>query len=260
MKTNYTLITGASGGIGLELARLAANNHQNLVLVARSGDKLNTLAEEIRTTHQVDVKTMAIDLSETLGVEEVISLINKWQITIDTLINNAGFADFGNFATADLDKNLRMIGLNITALTHLTHHFLGEMVKEGRGKVMNVASIASFMPGPGMAVYYATKAYVLSFSEALSREVKGTGVKVTALCPGPTDTGFAEAAGLGNSLFQSIFPPYTAAGVAKAGYKAMIKGKTVALPGFMNKLSSIIPRFLSRSLIRNLVYNIHRKH
>ncbi|HOW30488.1 MAG TPA: SDR family oxidoreductase [Bacteroidales bacterium] len=260
METNFTFITGASGGIGLELARLAAADRQNLILVARSGEKLEKLAEELRATNNVVVKTIVADLSDTNDLAQVISQIDHWQITVNTLINNAGFADYGDFATADLDKNLRMITLNITALTHLTHHFLGKMIETGGGKVMNVASIASFIPGPGMAVYYATKAYVLSFSEALSREMKGTGITVTALCPGPTDTGFAEAAGLGKSLFHRVFPPYTAAEVAKAGYKAMMNGKTVVLPGFMNKLSSITPRFLPRSVARNLIFSIHKKH
>ncbi|HPT15036.1 MAG TPA: SDR family oxidoreductase [Bacteroidales bacterium] len=260
IKTNYTLITGASGGIGLELARLAAENRQNLVLVARSGDKLEKLAEEIRTTNQVEVKTLVSDLSKTKGIEEVLSAISNWQITIETLINNAGFGNFGNFASAELDKSLDMIRLNITALSYLTHHFLRDMVKSGHGKIMNVASTASFMPGPGMAVYYASKAYVLSFSEALAREVKGTGVTVTALCPGPTDTGFAETAGLGNSLLHRMLPPATAAEVARVGYKAMLKGKTLVVPGFMNTLSSITPRFLPRPVVRDLIYNIHKRH
>lgn len=259
-KTNYTLITGASGGIGLELARLAARDRQNLVLVARSGDKLEKLAKEIRTTYPVEVKTLVSDLSKTKGVEELLSSVGSWQITIDTLINNAGFGDFGDFASADLDKSLEMIRLNITALSYLTHHFLREMVRSGRGKIMNVASTASFMPGPGMAVYYASKAYVLSFSEALAREVKGTGVTVTALCPGPTDTGFAETAGLGKSLLHRMLPTASAAEVARVGYKAMLKGKTVVVPGFMNTLSSITPRFLPRPVVSNLIYNIHKKH
>ena len=151
-----------------------------------------------------------------------------------------------------------MIRLNITALTHLTHHFLREMVNSGQGKIMNIASTASFVPGPGMAVYYASKAYVLSFSEALSREVKGTGVTVTALCPGLTDTGFAETAGLTKSRLHRMLPPDTAANVAGVGYKAMLKGKTVVVPGFLNQLSSITPRFLPRFVIRNLIHDIHR--
>lgn len=258
MKTNYTLITGASGGIGYELALQVAADHRNLVLIARSGDKLEKLAEEIRTNYQVDVRTLVSDLSKTKGVEEVFSAISLWQITVDSLINNAGFGYYSDFATSDLNRTMEMIRLNITALTHLTHYFLREMVKSGSGKIMNIASTASFMPGPGMAVYYASKAYVLSFSEALSREVKGTGVTVTALCPGLTDTGFAETAGLSKSKFHILLPPATAAGVARIGYKAMLKGKTVVVPGFLNQLSSITPRFLPRFIIRNLIYDIHR--
>jgi short-subunit dehydrogenase len=157
-----------------------------------------------------------------------------------------------------LQKNMEMIRLNISALTQLSHFFLQGMLKEGRGKIMNVASTAAFMPGPGMAVYYASKAYVLSFSEVLTREPKGTGVTVTTLCPGPTDTGFASSAGLGKSLMHHILPPAAAKDVAKAGYKAMMKGKAIGIPGFTNKLSAMSPRFTPRSMVRNMIYGIIR--
>jgi len=256
----YTLITGASGGIGHDLAELSAADGKNLVLVARSVDKLNELAGKIRKNNKSDVITVAVDLSDEKGVYKMISDIKTKGIQIDTLINNAGFGDFGDFAVADLAKNLEMIRLNISALTQLSHFALQEMLKGGKGRIMNVASTAAFMPGPGMAVYYASKAYVLSFSEALTRELKGSGISVTTLCPGPTDTSFATAAGLGKSLMHKMLPPATSMEVAKAGYKAMMKGKAIEIPGFMNKMSAMTPRFSPRSMVRNMIYGIHKSH
>jgi len=257
---SYTLITGASGGIGHDLAILAAADGKNLVLVARSADKLDQLSETIRKNNKSEVIPIALDLSEEVGVNKLISEITLKDLNIDTLINNAGFGDFGDFAKADLTKNLEMIRLNISTLTQLSHFALQRMLKAGRGRILNVASTASFMPGPGMAVYYASKAYVLSFSEALTRELKGTGVSVTTLCPGPTDTSFASAAGLGKSLMHRMLPPATSMQVAKAGYKAMIKGRAIEIPGFVNKLSTMAPRFSPRSIIRNMIYGIHKNH
>jgi uncharacterized protein len=257
---SYTLITGASGGIGHDLALLAAADDKNLVLVARSAGKLDQLAQTIRKNNKSEVITIELDLSEEAGVNKLISEITLKDINIDTLINNAGFADYGDFAKADLAKNLEMIRLNISTLTQLSHFALQRMLKAGRGRILNVGSTASFMPGPGMSVYYASKAYVLSFSEALTRELKGTGVSVTALCPGPTDTNFASVAGLGKSLMHRMIPPATSMQVAKAGYKAMMKGKAIEIPGFVNKLSAMAPRFSTRGMVRNMIYGIHKSH
>lgn len=259
-KKSYTLITGASGGIGYDLAILAAAEGKNLVIVARTSDKLNQLAETIRKNNKSEVISIASDLSDEEGVNKLISEISAKNIHIDTLINNAGFGDFGDFANADLPKNMEMIRLNISALTQLSHFALQGMMKEGNGRILNVASTAAFMPGPGMAVYYASKAYVLSFSEALTRELKGSGITVTTLCPGPTDTSFASAAGLGKSLMHRMLPPATSLQVAKAGYKAMMKGKAIEIPGFMNKLSAITPGFTPRGIVRNMIYGIHKNH
>jgi uncharacterized protein len=256
----YTLITGASGGIGYDLAKLSAADGRNLILVARSADKLNQLAESLRKSNRSEVITISVDLSDEAEVKKLISEITVKNLEVDTLINNAGFGDFGDFAKADLGKNLEMIRLNISSLTQLSHFALQGMLKSGNGRIMNVASTAAFMPGPGMAVYYASKAYVLSFSEALTRELKGTGVSVTTLCPGPTDTSFASAAGLGKSLMHRMLPPATSADVAKAGYKAMMKGKAILIPGIMNKLSAMTPRFSPRSMVRNMIYGIHKSH
>lgn len=261
MKTNtYTFITGASGGIGYDLALLAAADGKNLVLVARSAEKLELLAEKIRKISSSEVLVIPADLSTESGVDKLISDIKLKDIHIDILINNAGFGDFGDFANADLLKNLEMIRVNISALTQLSHFVLQGILKNGSGKIMNVASTAAFLPGPGMSVYYATKAYVLSFSEALTRELKGKGITVTALCPGPTDTGFASSAGLGKSLLHRLLPAATSTQVAKAGYKAMMKGKAIEIPGFMNKLSAASPRFSPRSMVRNMIYGIHKNH
>lgn len=256
----YTLITGASGGIGYDLALLAAADGRNMILTARSAGKLEHLAGLIRKGSKSEVILIPVDLSEETGVNKLISEINEKNLLIDTLVNNAGFGDFGDFGKAELTKSMDMIRLNISALTQLTHFALQSMLKAGRGRILNVASTAAFMPGPGMAVYYASKAYVLSFSEAITREVKGSGVTVTTLCPGPTDTGFAVSAGLGKSLLHHFLPAATSMQVAKAGYKAMKKGKAIEIPGFMNKFSTLTPRFSPRSLVRNMIYSIHKNH
>jgi hypothetical protein len=256
----FTLITGASGGIGHDIALLAAADGKNLVLAARSAEKLETLAASLRKNNKSEVITVAVDLSDEAGVNRLLSEMAAKNIRIDMLVNNAGFGDFGDFAGADLMKNMEMIRLNISALTQLTHALVQDMLKAGRGRIMNVASIAAFMPGPGMAVYYASKAYVLSFSEALTRELKGTGISVTTLCPGPTDTGFAISAGLGKSLLHRMLPAATPMEVAKGGYKAMMKGKAIEIPGFVNKISTMSPRFTPRGMVRNMIYAIHKNH
>ena len=256
----YALITGASGGIGYDLAKMAGADGRNLILVARSAKKLNALAVELRKNNDTEVVTIAVDLSDEKGVNKLLDEIASQNLKVEILVNNAGFGDFGDFSKADLSKNMEMIRLNIGALTQLTHAIMQQMLGSGKGRIMNVASTAAFLPGPGMAVYYASKAYVLSFSEALARELKGSGVTVTTLCPGPTDTSFATAAGLGKSLMHRMLPPATSAEVAKAGYKAMMKGKTIEIPGFMNKLTALTPRFTPRSIVRNMIYGIHKKH
>lgn len=256
----YALITGASGGIGYDLAKIAGADGRNLILVARSAEKLNTLAVELRKNNDTEVVTIAVDLSDEKGVNKLLDEIASQNLKVDILVNNAGFGDFGDFSKADLSKNMEMIRLNIGALTQLTHAIMQQMLGSGKGRIMNVASIAAFLPGPGMAVYYASKAYVLSFSEAISRELKGSGVTVTTLCPGPTDTSFATAAGLGKSLMHRMLPPATSAEVAKAGYKAMMKGKTIEIPGFMNKFTALTPRLTPRSIVRDMIYGIHKKH
>lgn len=246
---NTALITGASNGIGLELSRIHACKGGDLVLVARNKSKLDELRNELEKEFKVTVYTIGKDLSVINAAQEVYDETNKQNIQIDILINNAGFGDFGLFAETDWNKELEMIQLNISTLTLFTKLYLQDMVKKRSGKIMNLASTASFQPGPMMAVYFATKAFVLSFSEAISNEVGNKGITVTALCPGPTTSGFQTAASMENSkLFSNKNLP-TSNEVAIYGYNAMIKGKTVAIHGLMNNILAASLRFVPRAVV-----------
>jgi uncharacterized protein len=242
------LITGASSGIGLEMAKIFADNKVNLVLVARSADKLNQLATELGSKG-ITVNVMAKDLSNYNTAKELYDWCSQQNIHIDYLVNNAGFGDFGFFHESDWKKQEQMINLNITTLTYLTRLFLPAMVQKGNGRIMNVASTAAFQPGPTMSVYYATKAYVLHFSEAISNELKNKGVTVTALCPGATESGFQSAAAMEESKLVKGKKLPTSAEVAAYGYKAMMKGKRVAIHGFMNKILANSVRFMPRGVV-----------
>lgn len=252
------LITGSSGGIGYEFAHIFAKEGYNLVLVARSQDKLVNLKQELEALG-AEVYIIAKDLSKPIAPQEVFDEVKNADIKIDVLVNNAGLGDFGQFAQSDIAKIDTMIELNINALTKLTRLFLPEMIERKSGKILNVASLGSFQPGPLMAVYYASKAYVLSFSEAISRELKGTGVTVTALCPGPTKTNFQDAANLGMSGLFVNLQVADAKSVAEFGYKKIKKGKVIAVPGFFNKIAAVGVRLLPRRFIRNMVYNIQKQ-
>ena len=240
------LITGASSGIGLEIARVLAPDH-DLVLVARSAAKLDARATELG-----GARVIAADLSDPSAVAKIAAEIAD----VDVLVNNAGVGDFGAFAEADPDRTLAMIQLNVTSLTALTRAYLPGMLARGSGRVMNVASTASFQPGPLMAVYYATKAYVLSFSEALTEETRGSGVTVTALCPGPTASGFQAAADMELSPLVANKKLPTSAEVAAFGVKAMEKGDAVAVPGLMNKIMAAGVRATPRPVMRRLVHKL----
>ncbi|MCA9922498.1 MAG: SDR family oxidoreductase, partial [Anaerolineales bacterium] len=217
MKNKQTaLITGASGGIGYELARKIAQQGHNLVVVARSESKLMKLAQDFNKQFGVNVTVMVKDLAQSAAPDEIYNELQANEIDVDILVNNAGFASYGLFHELDRQKELNMMQVNMVALTHLTHLFLPGMVERGYGRILNIASTAAFQPGPLMAVYYATKAYVLSFSEAIANELDGTGVTVTALCPGPTESGFQARAAMEDSkLVQSGL--MDAATVAKMG-------------------------------------------
>lgn len=242
------LITGASGGIGLELAKLFAKNGHDLVLVARSGDKLTQIANEL-SKHNIHVQVLAKDLSDYNTVKEIFDYCNNNAIQIDYLVNNAGFGDFGMFYESNWKKQEQIINLNITALTYLTRLFLPAMVERKSGRIMNLASTAAFQPGPMMSVYYASKAYVLHFSEAIANELGKTGVTVTALCPGATESGFQAAAAMEKSRLVKGKKLPTSEEVAAFGYRAMMKGKIVAVPGLGNKMLGMGYRFLPRNWV-----------
>jgi short-subunit dehydrogenase len=242
------LITGASGGIGYELAKLFALDHHDLVLVARSGDKLAQVAAELQP-HGVTVKTVVLDLAQAVAPKFLYDQLQREGISIDILVNNAGFGAFGEFAEMPEETILGQINLNIMALTQLTRLFLPSMLARRRGRIMNVASTAAFQPGPLMAVYYATKAYVLSFSEAIANEVRKSGVIVTCFCPGATHTGFASRAQMENSRLFKKVGAMSAETVARDGYRALMAGRTVAISGAHNWVVAQSVRFAPRKMV-----------
>lgn len=245
MKRERILITGASSGIGLELARIAARDGHDLTLAARGEERLTQLAGELEKSHGVSVAVIPVDLAQPGAGERLFRAVQTRGLTVDVLINNAGYGFHGPFLKGDLSDQLGMVQVNIAALTDLTYRFLPAMVGRGYGRVLNVASVAAFTPGPFMAVYHATKAYVLSLSEALAYELRETGVTVTALCPGPVLTGFQERSGMGMTLGHRLMLT-RADEVASAGYRAMRRGSPLVVPGFMNRLLLFSARLMSR--------------
>ncbi|MBV9925719.1 MAG: SDR family oxidoreductase [Acidobacteria bacterium] len=252
------LVTGASGGIGEELARLFAADGHDLVLVARSREKLERLAEELQGKHGVSARVLVSDLARPESPREIFEGLGADGVRVDALVNNAGFGSYGPFAETDLKSELDLLQVNVVALTHLSKLFLPGMVARRRGYLMNVASTAAFQPGPLMAVYYASKAYVLSLSEALANECAGTGVVVSALCPGPTETGFVAAAGMEQSKLFDL-GAMTARDVAAAGYRGLLAGKTIVIPGLRNSLVARSIGFLPRGLVTKVVRGIQEK-
>jgi uncharacterized protein len=248
------LVTGGSGGIGLELAKVLARHHFDVVLVARKRDTLEAAAGQLEGKFGITAHVFASDLTGRDAPQTIFDFLRNENIAIDALVNNAGFGLGGEFVETDVKRELDMIQVNIAALTHLTKLFVPAMVKRQSGRVLNVASTAAFQPGPLMAVYYATKAYVLSFSEALAEELRNTGVTVTALCPGPTETSFADVAQMANSRLFKAFGVADAASVAEYGFDAMVHGKRLAIPGIRNKIvaqaNRLAPRALSARLAR----------
>lgn len=250
MKNKTALVTGASSGIGEAFARLLAKEGYNLVLVARGEEKLNQIKSELGEKHGIQIYVIAKDLSVFTAPQEILAELQTKNIEIDLLVNNAGFAEYGKFYELDLQKQINSINLNVVCLTALTHLFLPQMTAKKHGHILNVASTAAFQAGPLMAVYYATKAYVLSFSEGLNSELQGTGVNVTALCPGPTKTEFfKKQPGFAFSrLFQSS-SFMSAERVAQIGYNALITNKPVVIAGLRNKILAFGTRLLPRSLV-----------
>ena len=243
------LITGASSGIGLDLARLFAKDGYDVVLVARSEGKLREIAAEFQRDFGVTAHVIVADLAQPDAPRRVVEALPA---AVDVLVNNAGFGVAGPFVERDLDKQLEMIHVNVAALTHLTGLLLPPMIARRRGRVLNVASTAAFQPGPLMAVYYATKAYVLSFSEAVADELRDSGVTVTALCPGPTDTGFAVAAEMTKSRLFSVAKVMSSAEVARAGFEGMKRGKRIVIPGMTNKMVAQSVRFSPRRVVTTI--------
>jgi hypothetical protein len=257
------LVTGASGGLGEEFARLFAADGHDLVLVSRDAARLNALKDDLAARHGVRVDALPLDLSRPGAAESVRASLGPRAEEVGFLINNAGFGTFGPFASLDAATELAEIQLNVVTLTHLTRLFLPDMLARKRGRILNVASTAAFQAGPLMAVYYATKAYVLSFSEALANELKGSGVTVTCLCPGPTRTRFMERAGMGESrLYTSRAVMMEAAAVARKGYRALLKGRTLVIPGALNKLLAFSvrlgPRKASAAVVRSLLEGLRK--
>ncbi len=244
MQREWVLITGASAGIGKEFASIFASEGYNLVLIARDKVRLEELAQEMKTKHNVEAKVLVKDLRAPAVAAEIFDELQREQIQICVLVNNAGFGWGGPFAQGDLPRYVEMIQVNITALVELTHLFLKPMVARGEGRILNVASTAAFQPGPLMAVYYASKAFVFSFSYALANELAGSGVAVTTLCPGPTRSEFHARANTVRSERVTRKWMMDAHEVAELGYLGLIPGKRVVIPGFLNKLGSFLGKCL----------------
>jgi short-subunit dehydrogenase len=245
------LITGASSGIGLELARCFAADGCRLVLLARNTEALETLAKELRQVHKIEALVLTADLSLPETPAHIFKELQGRGVRVDVLVNNAGFGANGTFAGLPLQRQLEMIQVNITALTNLTGLFLPGMIERRRGGVLNVGSLAGFLPGPGMAIYYATKAYVLSFTEALAEELAGTGLAVTALCPGPTSTNFGNISH-GKRARRLNTPRMSAATVARHGHRAFRKGKLLAIPGWQYQFVAFLVRIMPRWGVRKM--------
>jgi len=255
---NYThpetvLITGASSGIGLELARCFAADGCHLILVARSTEALETLAQELRQAYKIEALVLTADLSLPETPKRIFAELSAKKITVDVLVNNAGFGAHGAFADLSLPRQLEMLQVNITALTELTGLFLPGMIQRKSGGILNVGSVAGFQPGPGMTVYFATKAFVLSFTEALAEELQGTGLNLSVLCPGPTESNFGNVA-RGQQSRQIQTDKMTAVAVAVQGHRAFRSGKITAIPGLQNKvfvfLNRILPRMIPRKIVK----------
>ena len=249
MRAGTALITGASSGIGLELAKLFARDGYDLVLVARRWEKLETLGADLARQHGIHVRTIGIDLADPAAPGEIARQLAAASLAVDILVNNAGLGELGPFALIDLRTDHRMIAVNVTALTALTKTFLPGMLARRRGRILNVASAAGFAPGPLMAVYYATKAYVISLSEALTEETRGSGVSVTVLCPGPTTTEFQAAAHMNSTRLLRMPGVMDAESVARAGYAGLMRGKRMVVPGFLNRLLPFGIRLSPRGLV-----------
>jgi uncharacterized protein len=253
------LITGASAGIGAALAREAANDGHNLALVARRRESMEALAADLKSTG-AEITIIPTDLSRPGAVAELMKTLEQRGLVIDILINNAGLGDTGRFDQESPERILSMLQVNIVALTELSRLVLPQMVARKHGRVMLLASTAAFQPGPGMAVYYATKSYVLSFGRAIGHELRGTGVTVTTLCPGPTTSEFAEVANMqGVALFEGPVPVMTAAEVARQGYAALKAGRPEIITGLINQILAVSTRFTPTTILLGIAGHLNRR-
>ncbi|MGL5151894.1 MAG: SDR family NAD(P)-dependent oxidoreductase [Clostridium sp.] len=252
MNDNYTLITGGTEGIGYELAKLYSKEGYNLIIVSRNVNNLERVKLELEDRYKNNVKIVSLDLSIHSDRINLIEYVEKNKLIVDNLINNAGIGGFDYFYKEKIDKHLSMNSINIDCLTHLTHYFLAKMVDRKSGGILNVASTAAFSSGPKMANYYATKAYVLSLTEAIHEEVKCNNIRVSCLCPGPVGTGFQSKAGIEKSEGAKAYV-MSAQKVAEIGFKEFSKGKLIIIPGWKNKiiitLNKFIPRWISRKIV-----------
>lgn len=255
MKSGYALITGASGGIGRDLADCFAADGVPLILVARSEDKLKVAQADIAKKYAVDVRIYTYDLSKSGSAQQLFEQANSEKLPVSFVVNNAGFGDKADVRDADTEKLQNMVRLNIEALVVLSKLYGSKMAAAKNGKIVNIASVAGLIPGPGMAVYYATKAFVISFSQALAKELEPYGVKVTTICPGATKTGFAAAAGAGSSrLFSGKLP--SSKQLAVFTYKAMKSEKQLVIWGIKNRLLARIVSLLPRRTVLSVVRKV----
>lgn len=253
------LITGASAGIGAELAKVFAAHDHDLVLVARRRDTLEALAGQLEGKHGITVTVIVDDLGDSEAPERIFAAVRDARIDVDVLVNNAGFGLGGEFSETPIEREMTMVQVNVTSLMQLTKLFVAPMLRRRAGYVMNVASTAAFFPGPMMSVYYATKAFVLSFSQALAEELAKSGVTVSCLCPGPTQTEFAEVAKI-KTVKLFALDLADARDVAEFGYRAMMAGWRVAVPGARNKLLVQAQRLVPRRLVARAVRKMQERH
>ncbi len=253
---NVALITGASTGIGKEFAHIHAEKGGDLIIIARSKNKLDALKSELENKYSGKVMVIAKDMGTSVAPREIYDEVKAAGIEIDILINNAGFGGVGKFHELDFDRQISMINLNVTSLTAMTHLFLADFVKRNQGKILNTSSTASFMPGPLQAVYFATKAYVTYFSNALSEELRDTNITVTNLMPGATETDFGATSGMDKtSMFKKTA---SARSVAEDGYNAMIKGKIDVVSGLTaaQKIMMAMIPFMPKKILLKTVYKM----
>ncbi|WP_435333993.1 SDR family NAD(P)-dependent oxidoreductase [Haloarchaeobius sp. TZWWS8] len=256
MNRDTALVTGASAGIGRELARQFARHGHDLVLVARREDVLQQVAEDLESRYGVDVTTIEKDLDDESAPRELYDAVHERELDIGILVNNVGIGTYGPFADSDLDRERTQLRLNVTTLVTLTRLFLDDFQERGEGKVLNVGSVAGFQPGPFMAGYYASKAYVNSFTEALAEEFRGTTLSATVLCPGPVDTEFQARAGMEDSAVGSVYTEPVEK-VAKAGYEGVMSGDAVVVPGLPMKLTTALVRILPKPVVRRVARRVN---